>query len=148
MFFRRNIMWNNQQCFEIWDRGELPNTGFVNCYFENNICIDSGYCWSYAVRPNKDCSSHLLIYELELPLCDITVRNNVFVHARVATVYKSGGPEKIPKDYKIYDNLIIRPTGQKVVWKDRSSDEASDAYEEMLRQNNMVVERDNYESHY
>ena len=148
MFFRNNIMWNNQQCFEIWDRGTLPGTGFINCYFENNICIDSGYCWGYEVRPNKDCSSHLLIYELECPLCNITVRNNIFVHARTVTLYKSGGVAEMPKDYKIYDNLIIRPTGQKIVWKANTPDEVSDAYEAVLCQNNTVVERDHYESNY
>ena len=148
MIFRNNIMRNNQQCFEIWSSGEEPDTGFVHCVFEKNICIDSGFCWGYAVRPNKDCSSHLLIYGLECPLCDITVRNNIFVHARTVTLYKSGGVAKMPKDYKIYDNPIIRPTGQKIVWQGNCSDEISNEYEETLCKTNTVAERDAYESRY
>ena len=49
MIFRNNVIWNCQQCFEIWSLGDLPNPGFKNCVFENNVCIDSGYGWSYEV---------------------------------------------------------------------------------------------------
>lgn len=144
MYFRNNIMWNNQQCFEIWSVGDVPNTGFVNCHFEDNICIDSGYCWGYAVRPNKACSSHLLMYGLQCPLCDITVKGNLFVNARVATIFKSGGASQIPKDYKVVDNIIVRPAGQDIAWRDKDSDESYNAFEKMILEHNKVYNRCDY----
>ncbi|MGM9653037.1 MAG: hypothetical protein ACI3XP_05305 [Eubacteriales bacterium] len=138
MIFRNNIMWNNQHCFEIWSSGQEPDTGFVNCRFENNLCIESGYGWSYAVRPDKTASTHLLMYGLQCPLCDITVSGNTFVNPRNMTVYKSGGVSQIPADYRIVDNTIICPAGQPLAWRDRCSEEEFLAYENMLRENNRV----------
>lgn len=138
MVFRNNIMWNNQHSFEIWSSGKEPNTGFENCRFENNLCIESGYGWSYAVRYDKTASTHLLLYGLECPLCDITVTGNTFVNPRNMTVFKAGGVVQMPKDYKIYGNTIICPDGQALSWKDKTSDEEFAAYEAKLRAENTV----------
>ncbi len=145
MYFVNNIMWNCTQCFEIWSSGKLADTGFVNCHFEKNICIDSGFCWGYEARPNKGVSTHLLIYGLECPLCDITVKNNVFSHARIATLYKSGGINMIPKDYKIYDNIILCPEKQPIAAGGENIDEESvKAFEKMISENNSVYRTNSY----
>jgi len=145
MYFRNNIMWNCVQFFEIWSSGDQPDTGFVNCYFENNTCIDAGYCWGYNARPNKQVSTPLLVYGLQCPLCDITVRNNVFSGSRLATVFKSGGAAVMPKDYKIYNNTIIRPKGQPMIIPSDEADEKAAEFEKLICDNNYVVEVATYQ---
>lgn len=139
MHFNDNVMWNCQQCFEIWSAGDVPDTGFVDCWFERNVCVDSGYCWGYDVRPNKDCSSHLLIYGLGCPRCEIIVRNNVFKNARKATLYKSGGPKDVPADYQIYDNVIIIPKGQDIAYACGNDPETVKEFNEKIAASNRVV---------
>ncbi|MBR5446626.1 MAG: right-handed parallel beta-helix repeat-containing protein [Clostridia bacterium] len=139
MTFRGNVMWNCQQCFEIWSSGKLPDTGFQNCVFENNVCIDSGYCWGYDVRPNKACSAHLLLYGLECPLCDIVIRNNTFYRARVAPIFKSGGPGQIPADYRITDNTFFVEPGQDIAWRQNCGDAVYDAYLAKLTAENHIL---------
>ena len=146
MYFRNNEMWNCTQCFEIWSSGKLPETGFVNCYFENNTCINSGICWGNAARPNKDVSAHLLIYGLGCPLCDITVRGNFFAFAKSCTLFKSGGINDVPADYKVYGNTIIRPAGQQMCWRGNATDEQVAAFEKKFADNNLVIDSINYEA--
>ena len=151
--FRGNVIWNCQQSFEIWSKGGLPNTGFKNCVFENNICIDSGYCWGYDVRPNKAPSCHLLMYALECPLCDITIRNNTFHRARVSPIFKKGsdfsitfkaeedlvGPEYIPADYKIINNTFFIEPNQNIVFCN-TRNEAYDSFFKKLALKNNIIE--------
>ena len=145
MTFRNNVIWNCQQGFEIWSNGEFENTGFQNCVFENNVCIDSGFSWGHDVRGNKHCSSHLLIYQTECPLCDVTVRNNTFYNARVAPIFKAGGPQAMPKDYKITGNLFLIAPKQDVILrsKDTTDEEYQTFYEEIAK-NNQIVETEFY----
>lgn len=142
--FRGNVIWNCQQGFEIWSRGELENTGFQNCVFENNVCIDTGYSWGYDVRGNKHCSAHLLIYDLECPLCDITVRNNTFCNVSVAPIFKSGGPAKVPSDYKISGNLFFIKPNQEVIYRKNVPDEEYNEFYEKLKKDNAVIESEFY----
>lgn len=142
--FRGNVIWNCQQGFEIWSRGELESTGFQNCVFENNVCIDTGYSWGYDVRGNKHCSAHLLIYDLECPLCDITVRNNTFCNVSVAPIFKSGGPANMPSDYKISGNLFLIKPNQEVIYRKGFSDEEYGAFYKKLAKENSIVESEFY----
>ena len=144
--FRGNVMWNCQQCFEIWSGGELENTGFQNCVFENNVCLDSGFSWGHEVRGNKQFSSHLLIYQLECPICDVTVRNNTFYNARVAPIIKSYGPQQMPNDYKIINNLfLINPT-QDIILRVKTTDEEYQAFYDKIAKNNQIIKSDFYTS--
>ncbi len=142
--FRNNLIFNCVQAFEIWSSGENPDTGFTNCTFENNVCIDSGFCWGYDARPNKGVTAHLLIYGLQCPLCDITVRNNVFSACRVHTIFKSGGIPAFPKDYKIYDNTIIRIANQSIINPDGATDEQMAEFEKNIAANNKVFDMVTY----
>ena len=145
--FRGNVIWNCQQGFEIWSRGDLENTGFQNCVFENNVCIDSGYCWGYDVRGYKLCSSHLLLYDLECPLCDITVRNNTFYNSRYTPIFKSGGPQKMPSDYKIINNLFMIAQNEEIIIRvDSTTDEEYRAFYEKIAKDNQIVESEFYTS--
>lgn len=147
IIFRNNVMWNCQQSFEIWSNGELENTGFQRCIFENNVCIDSGYSWGHEVRANKQCSSHLLIYQVECPLCDVTVRNNTFYNARVSPIVKSGGPQEMPKDYKIIGNLFLMDLEQDVILRVKATtDEEYQDFYNKIAENNQIVKTDFYTS--
>ena len=147
IIFRNNVMWNCQQSFEIWSNGELENTGFQRCIFENNVCIDSGYSWGHEVRANKQCSSHLLIYQVECPLCDVTVRNNTFYNARVSPIVKSGGPQEMPKDYKIIGNLFLTDLEQDVILRVKTTtDEEYREFYNKIAENNRIVKTDFYTS--
>ncbi|MBQ8508612.1 MAG: right-handed parallel beta-helix repeat-containing protein [Clostridia bacterium] len=138
MHFTNNVMWNCVQCFEIWSSGDVPDTGFEDCWFEGNTCIDSGWCWGYEARPNKTCSCHLLLYHLDCPRCDITIRNNTFYNARVSTIFKSGGPKEMPEDYKIYDNVIIRKVGQDLIFRADNTEEQYNAFADKIIANNII----------
>lgn len=139
MLFRRNKFERCTQCFEIWSAGKLPDTGFVNCRFEENVCIDSGFGWGYDARPNKQCACHLLLYGLECPLCDIRVTNNTFKRARIAQIFKSGGPAEMPDDYIIENNRFTDfEDGQDLIYRNGCSDETYGLFAEKLVKNNSV----------
>ena len=36
-----------------------------NCSFLRNRCVDTGYCWGYDARPNKEVAAPLLAYAME-----------------------------------------------------------------------------------
>lgn len=138
--FRRCVMWNNQQSFEIWSDGELPGTGFIDCVFEDNLCLDAGFCWSYAFRPDRDNAAHLLMYNLKCPLCGVTVRNNVFSNARSAPIYKHGGASRIPADYVLENNLFLISPRQDPVFRGSFPDEGCEAFLERLHRLNRLAE--------
>ncbi len=140
MTFRRNVMTNCQQCFEIWSSGNLPDTGFIDCVFADNVCVDSGFGWSYDVRPDKASSCHLLLYGLECPRCDITVQNNTFVHSRLEPVFKAGGPAVVPADYHITGNTFILFPGQELCFRHTGTAEDCAAFRERILRENLVIE--------
>lgn len=145
MYFINNTIWNCTQAFEIWSSGELPDTGFVNCHFKGNTCINSGNCWGGMARPNKGVSAHLLMYHLQCPITDITVTENYFYLASSASIYKAGGPKDVPKDYKIFGNTFVRPKGQDIIFRHGNTDEEFGAFEKMILENNTVIDFIDYE---
>jgi len=140
--FRNNIVWNCQQAFEIWSGDATEGVGFKNCVFENNVCIDSGYCWGYDVRPNKLVSCHLLMYSLECPLCDVSVRNNIFYGARVSPIYKSVSPDKLPNDYIIEGNTFFVDQDQDIIFRHNCTDEVyRDIFDRLSAKNSIVIRK-------
>ena len=145
MIFRNNVIWNCTQGFEIWASTELDEpVGITNSYLENNVVVDCGYCWGYEARPNKGCSSHLMIYNIGVPLCDITIRNNVFTRAQTSFMYKSGKVTSFPKDCKIYDNVIVRHEGQELGNRAACTYEENMVFEEMILSQNQVFNTPKY----
>ena len=137
---RNCVMWNNQQSFEVWSDGNLPDTGFVNCVFENNTCLYAGYGWSYDVRPDKENTCHLLMYHLQCPLAGIEVRNNTFAGARLYTIFKALGPGYVPEDYHITGNTILRPAGQPLINREDASDEVYDGFCARIAAENRIID--------
>ncbi len=137
-------MWNNTQCFEIWATEPEGDEGFINCSFENNTCINSGYCWGYDSRPNKSCACHLLMYNVFSKVCDIKIKNNVFYVARPAAIYKAGGAALVPEDYDVTDNLIVLDNGGDIIFHPEEDQTAYKAYCEKIAKNNRVVKLDKF----
>lgn len=121
--FRNNTAVRCTQSFEIWTKTEKSGTGIVNCFFENNICIDSGYGWGYEARPDKAQACHLLMYHRECEFCDIHIRNNTFVNARNCIIFKTGGAKELPEDYRVYGNRIIEDARKPIVFRWNGTDE-------------------------
>ena len=94
------------QAFEVWTRKCSPGIGFKNCTFVRNRCINTGYCWSYDVRPNKEVATPLLAYTMETDVCDILVKDNSFVNNRKYLIFKSGGLGCLPDGYRVEGNRI------------------------------------------
>ena len=75
IIWRNNIIHHCEQSYEIWFSEE--NSVIKNVVFENNTCVDAGYCWGHRQRPDKR-GTHLLGYGLKTKTIDHTIRNNVF----------------------------------------------------------------------
>lgn len=106
VMIRDNLVRNCTQSFETWSKG--PNrsagTGFVNCAFTRNICLDAGQSWGAAVRPDKaGKSTHLLIYSNELPI-DFPLTENVFFNATMNYSYFGAG---VPSGFVSDRNIIL-----------------------------------------
>jgi hypothetical protein len=94
------------QAFEVWTRRCAPGIGFKNCTFVRNRCVDTGFCWGYDVRPNKEVSAPLLAYTMETDVCDILVKDNIFSNSRQYLIFKSGGLGCLPEGYRVEGNRI------------------------------------------
>lgn len=98
------------QAFEVWTRKCRSGVGMRNCSFVRNRCVDTGHCWGYDVRPNKNVSAPLLIYSMETDVCDILVKGNTFINSRQYFIFKSRGLGCLPDGYRVEDNRIINAT--------------------------------------
>lgn len=90
--YRDNVIWNSEYSFEYWNGPETAVTS--NIVFEHNTCVDSGYVWSHAQRPNPN-GAHLMFYRNLAPTTGFVVRNNIFCNStevclRMDTDWRSG----------------------------------------------------------
>lgn len=139
--FKNNTVYRCNQAFEIWTKTETEHTGIINCYFENNVCVELGFGWGYDARPDKDQACHLLMYHRECEYCDVHVRGNTFIGARNCFLFKTGGAKEIPSDYKIYDNIIVHTPEKPIVFRWGGTDESDyTEYENSIRKNNMFFD--------
>ena len=103
------------QAFEIWTTKCRPGIGMKNCSFVRNRCVDTGYCWGYDTRPNKNVAAPLLLYLTETDTCDILVEGNTFVNNRQYLIFNRKGLGHLPDGYRVFGNRIVnrgeRPVG-------------------------------------
>ena len=128
------------QAFEVWTRKCASGIGMKNCSFVGNSCIDTGYCWGYDVRPNKEVSAPLLIYSMETDVCDILVEDNTFFNNRKYLIFKSGGLGCVPDGYRIKGNRISALAGNPIGnlgWAKHN--ERAKEIEEQIRASNLFV---------
>jgi hypothetical protein len=79
IIYRNNLIWHCEMSFEYWNHP--ANSITRNILFENNTCVDAGYGWGYAQRPDKN-GTHLNFYDNTAQVSGFVIRNNVFVNAR------------------------------------------------------------------
>lgn len=107
--FRHNLMWGNQQSFEIWTQPGDRESGMYSCRFTDNICIGSGYGWSYGPRPGKFIGTHVMIQMTMVGHHDILVENNVFYDVRDVLYYKSTDGDMPPDFVSRNNRIFVRP---------------------------------------
>jgi len=73
--FRDNVIWQAEYAFEYWNG--VTNSHSYGVVFEHNTCVDSGYCWSHAQRPDPN-GAHMMFYGHKSRMKDQAIRNNVF----------------------------------------------------------------------
>jgi hypothetical protein len=117
--FRSNNIWNCSQSFEYWGIGtddagfdgeNGTDGGFIDCTFTDNVCINGGQSWGYAVREDKAGKGNFLMaYRQELPT-DIRVMRNVFFDARDCYIYVNTNNFLLRDGYVCDENVIaLRP---------------------------------------
>ncbi|MCX7825711.1 MAG: right-handed parallel beta-helix repeat-containing protein, partial [Verrucomicrobiae bacterium] len=57
--YRDNVIWNSEYSFEYWNRG--PDSVTRNIRFERNTCVNAGFGWGHAQRPDRN-GRHLMFY--------------------------------------------------------------------------------------
>ncbi len=73
--WRDNVIWNSEYSFEYWN-AKLT----ANITFEHNTCVDAGYGWAHAQRPDVN-GAHLMYYHNRAATTNFVVRNNIFCRA-------------------------------------------------------------------
>lgn len=73
--WRDNVIWNSEYSYEYWNRGLTRNV-----LFEYNTCVDAGYGWAHAQRPDQN-GAHLMYYHNRAATTNFVVRNNIFCRA-------------------------------------------------------------------
>ena len=73
--YRDNVIWHAEYSFEYWNR---PSTTVTrNIVFEHNTCVDAGFGWAHAQRPDIN-GGHLMFYHNPAATTNVVVRNNIF----------------------------------------------------------------------
>ena len=120
------VMNRCTQSYELWASKCGPGIGLKGCTFVRNRCVDTGRGWAYDVRPDKANATPLLMYAMETPVCDVLVKDNVFVNSRGALVFKSRGISELPESYRIVGNTIVGPPESPVANRQRGAQSAEE----------------------
>lgn len=76
--YRDNVIWNSEYSFEYWNRG--PASVTRNIHFEHNTCVNAGFGWGHAQRPDRN-GRHLMFYANPAQTSEFRVRDNIFCNA-------------------------------------------------------------------
>jgi hypothetical protein len=84
-YFRNNIVWNSEYCFEFWNKPETSRSD--NIYFENNTCLNAGYGWGHNQRWIETDAGwhngrHLALSENTADTNNIYIMNNIIYEAK------------------------------------------------------------------
>lgn len=83
--YRDNVIWNCEFTFEFWNgkkssKDAAQHSQSRHIRFENNTCLDAGYGWGHAQRPDRN-GRHLMFYHNAAETSDVVVRDNIFYRA-------------------------------------------------------------------
>jgi len=118
--YRDNVIWNAEYSFEFWNR---PATAVTrNIVFEHNTCVDAGYCWSHAQRPDPN-GAHLMFYHNPSATTGFAVRNNIFVRSsnRCTRMFNDWR-----KGLTLQNNLYWSPDKPIMRWTEKTDYPAAD----------------------
>jgi hypothetical protein len=76
--YRDNVIWNCEYSFEYWNRG--PESTTRNIRFEHNTCVNAGFGWGHAQRPDRN-GRHLMFYSNSAKTSEFHVGCNIFATA-------------------------------------------------------------------
>jgi len=76
--YRNNVIWNSEYSFEYWNCG--PESTTRNIRFEHNTCVNAGFGWGHAQRPDPN-GRHLMFYANTARTSEFSVRENIFYNA-------------------------------------------------------------------
>ncbi|TWT80282.1 hypothetical protein CA13_16950 [Planctomycetes bacterium CA13] len=92
--YRNNLIWNCEYSFEYWNHPETSVTR--NIHFLNNTCINAGFVWSHAQRPDPN-GSHLMFYSNTAATSGVEVKHNIFFQASDWGSRYTGGWKTLPE---------------------------------------------------
>ena len=123
---RNNIFINCTYPIEVFCRNDASGDdaikiGISACCIENNISINQGRGWGYTVRPDKDSSSEIVIWDLPENKTDLEVKNNkyynslrlkyIWMYNNCPVVYKENVYSHDNTIYLNKDTYLINNTG-------------------------------------
>ncbi len=83
LYFQNNLITNCHWSIEMWN--QPAGSSMSHIYVENNTCLNAGYGWSYAQRPDKY-PAHLTFFTNQSTTDHLVIRNNVFAHSKLGIV--------------------------------------------------------------
>ena len=102
---RDNVIWQSEYSLEYWNGA--TNSYTANITFEHNTCVDAGYAWSHAQRPDPN-GGHVMVYSNRAPCTNIVIRNNLFCRTTERAV-RTGTDWRYGADFDY--NLYWVPSG-------------------------------------
>jgi len=113
--FRNNVVWKAEYSFEFWNRGPASLTR--NIRFEHNTCVDAGFSWGHAQRPDPN-GRHLMFFNNPSQTEGIVIRSNIFVRATDSLVRLHG--RDWTRALSMDGNVWWQPEGVAAVWGTQS----------------------------
>lgn len=83
--YRDNVIWNCEYSFEYWNgkgasKASPQRSHTRNIRFEHNTCVNAGYGWGHAQRPDPN-GRHLMFYPNPVETSGFVVEYNIFARA-------------------------------------------------------------------
>lgn len=101
IYFRNNIINNSEYSYELWGRPAASHLHDI--YFENNTCLNAGFGWGHAQRPDPN-GTHFMIWGFLAKSDHVHIRNNIFSQSSDygARYYDDSELAKVIVDYNCW----------------------------------------------
>lgn len=101
VYFRNNLINNSEYSYELWGRPAVSH--LYDIYFENNTCLNAGFGWGHAQRPDPN-GTHVMIWGFLAKSTNVHIRNNIFFQSSDygARYYDASELTKVNVDYNCW----------------------------------------------
>lgn len=101
IYFRNNRINNSEYSYELWGRPAVSHLHEI--YFENNTCMNAGFGWGHAQRPDPN-GTHLMFWGFLAKSDNVSIRNNIFSQSSDygARYYDASDLAKVSVDYNCW----------------------------------------------